>query len=98
MNNNLIELSSITQSFTKPDGHIQKILDQISFNVKEGEILAILGKSGCGKSTLLRVIAGLVKPSRGKVKYNNETTDKTFGISMIFQSFALFPGLLFLKM
>ncbi len=97
MNNNLIELSSITQSFTKPDGHIQKILDQISFNVKEREILAILGKSGCGKSTLLRVIAGLVKPSRGKVKYNNETTDKTFGISMIFQSFALFPWLTVLE-
>ena len=97
MNNNLIELSSITQSFTKPDGHIQKILDQISFNVKEREILAILGKSGCGKSTLLRIIAGLVKPSRGKVKYNNETTDKTFGISMIFQSFALFPWLTVLE-
>jgi len=97
MNNNLIELSSITQSFTKPDGNIQKILDQISFNVKEREILAILGKSGCGKSTLLRIIAGLVKPSRGKVKYNNETTDKTFGISMIFQSFALFPWLTVLE-
>lgn len=97
MNNNLIELSSITQSFTKPDGNIQKILDQISFNVKEGEILAILGKSGCGKSTLLRIIAGLIKPSRGKVKYNNETTDKTFGISMIFQSFALFPWLTVLE-
>ena len=93
MNNNLIELSSITQSFTKPDGNIQKILDQISFNIKEGEILAILGKSGCGKSTLLRIIAGLIKPSRGKVKYNHEATDKTFGISMIFQSFALFPWL-----
>ena len=97
MNNNLIELSSITQSFTKPDGNIQKILDQISFNVKEREILAILGKSGCGKSTLLRIIAGLVKPSRGKVKYNNETTSKTFGISMIFQSFALFPWLTVLE-
>lgn len=97
MNNNLIELSSIIQSFTKPDGNIQKILDQISFNVKEGEILAILGKSGCGKSTLLRIIAGLIKPSRGKVKYNNETTDKTFGISMIFQSFALFPWLTVLE-
>ena len=97
MNNNLIELSSITQSFTKPDGNIQKILDQISFNIKEGEILAILGKSGCGKSTLLRIIAGLIKPSRGKVKYNHEATDKTFGISMIFQSFALFPWLTVLE-
>ena len=97
MNNNLIELSSITQSFTKPDGNIQKILDQISFNVREGEILAILGKSGCGKSTLLRIIAGLVKPTRGKVKYNHEATDRNFGISMIFQSFALFPWLTVLE-
>ncbi|MBN8523044.1 MAG: nitrate/sulfonate/bicarbonate ABC transporter ATP-binding protein [Rickettsiales bacterium] len=97
MNNNLIELSSITQSFTKPDGNIQKILDQISFNVREGEILAILGKSGCGKSTLLRIIAGLVKPSRGKVKYNHEATNRNFGISMIFQSFALFPWLTVLE-
>lgn len=97
MNNNLIEVLSVTQSFTKPDGQNQKILDQINFNVKDGEILAILGKSGCGKSTLLRIIAELIKPTRGKVKFNQETNDKTFGISMIFQTFALFPWLTVLE-
>jgi len=97
MNNNLIEVLSVTQSFAKPDGQNQKILDQINFNIKEGEILAILGKSGCGKSTLLRIIAELIKPTRGKVKFHQEANDKTFGISMIFQSFALFPWLTVLE-
>jgi len=97
MNNNLIELLSVTQSFAKDDGQNQKILDQINFNVKEGEILAIVGKSGCGKSTLLRIIAKLINPSRGKVNFNHEANDKTFDISMIFQSFALFPWLTVLE-
>ncbi len=97
MSNNLIEILSVTQSFVKPDGNTQKILDQINFNVKDGEILAILGKSGCGKSTLLRIIAGLVRPTRGKVKFNQEAHDTSFGISMIFQSFALFPWLTVLE-
>jgi len=97
MNNNLIEVLSVTQSFVKPDGQNQKILDQINLNIKEGEILAILGKSGCGKSTLLRIIAELIKPTRGKVKFHQEANDKTFGISMIFQSFALFPWLTVLE-
>ena len=97
MNNNLIEVLSVTQSFVKPDAQNQKILDQINFNIKEGEILAILGKSGCGKSTLLRIIAELIKPTRGKVKFHQEANDKTFGISMIFQSFALFPWLTVLE-
>lgn len=93
MTNNLIEVSSVTQGFIKDDGQNQKILDHVNFNVKDGEILAILGKSGCGKSTLLRIIAGLVMPTRGKVKFNHKVNDKTFGISMIFQTFALFPWL-----
>ncbi len=97
MNNNLIELLSVTQSFAKDDGQNQKILDQINFNVKDGEILAIVGKSGCGKSTLLRIIAKLINPSRGKVNFNHEANDKTFDISMIFQSFALFPWLTVLE-
>ena len=97
MSSNLIEVLSVTQSFEKPDGNNQKILDQVNFNVKEGEILAILGKSGCGKSTLLRIIAGLITPTRGKVRFNQEVSDKSFGISMIFQSFALFPWLTVLE-
>lgn len=47
------------------------ILDNIKLEIKNGDIIAILGKSGAGKSTLLRVIAGLIKPSQNNVMFNN---------------------------
>ena len=97
MNDNLIEVQSISQGFVKSDGQLQRILDKISFNLKDGEILAILGKSGCGKSTLLKIIADLAVPTRGKVKFNNEVKDGSLTVSMIFQSFALFPWLTVLE-
>jgi len=43
-------------------------LDHVSFDVAEGEIVAVLGPSGCGKSTLLAVIAGLEMPNAGEVQ------------------------------
>lgn len=97
MSDNLIEVLSVTQSFAKSDGQSQKTLDKINFNLKDGEVLAILGKSGCGKSTLLRIIADLIVPTKGKVKFNHKMDDKSFGISMIFQNFALFPWLTVLE-
>jgi len=46
------------------------ILDHVNLDIREGEMIAVLGKSGAGKSTLLRVIAGLIKPSRNTVFFN----------------------------
>ena len=64
------------------------------FALKEGEIVAILGKSGSGKSTFLRVLAGLTPPSEGDVDYRGQPVDgPAAGIAMVFQSFALFPWL-----
>lgn len=55
------------KNFTKDyDGF--KAVDNISFEAKEGEVLAILGPNGAGKSTTLKTITGLLKPSRGKLK------------------------------
>jgi len=89
---NLLELSHITQSFVKPEGRALKVLDDINLNLKEGEIVGLLGKSGSGKSTLLRIIAGLIKPSGGNVALGDH-----LGISMVFQTFALFPWLTVLQ-
>jgi ABC-type Fe3+/spermidine/putrescine transport system ATPase subunit len=70
-------------------------LGGISFDVDEGEIVALLGPSGCGKSTLVSVIAGLVLPDQGDVRWGNVSLLNTpphlreFGL--MFQDFALFP-------
>lgn len=73
------------------------ILDDLSFTIKKGEFVTLLGSSGCGKSTLLRCIAGLTQPDSGYIQVDNE--DITFapaqhrGIGMVFQSYALFPNM-----
>ncbi len=51
------------------------ILKSISFKVREGEILAIVGESGCGKSTLSRLITGLERPSAGEISYRGQRID-----------------------
>lgn len=70
------------------------VLDQINLTVKENEFVVILGKSGAGKSTLLRIIAGLIAPDQGEVRYGGKKFMPNFPrISMVFQSHALFPWL-----
>ena len=71
-----------------------EIIDNISFSCDESEFVSIIGPSGCGKSTLLRIIAGLIRPTKGKVLcYGKEVTGTTSDISFVFQDFALLPWL-----
>jgi len=94
----LLELNNITQSFPKAEGRELKVLDDVDLALKDGEIVGLLGKSGSGKSTLLRIIAGLMTPTSGTVKYNGQVArDNALGIAMVFQSFALFPWLTVLQ-
>jgi NitT/TauT family transport system ATP-binding protein len=62
-------------------------LDKVSFSVRDGEFVCIIGASGCGKSTLLNVVAGLDQPTSGKV----DTAGRRVGL--MFQEPALFPWL-----
>jgi len=71
-----------------------RALDGVSFSVKPGEILAIVGGSGCGKSTLLRAIAGLDPPTRGRVLLDGEqVTAPHERIGIVFQEPRLLPWL-----
>lgn len=76
-----------------------KILDDISFDVKQGEIVTILGPSGCGKSTILRSIASLEENYNGEIFINehclitNGKSECHKDIGYIFQDYALFPHL-----
>ncbi|WEV46440.1 nitrate/sulfonate/bicarbonate ABC transporter ATP-binding protein [Bifidobacterium sp. ESL0690] len=90
----VIEASHISQSFTSEKGNETTVLDDISFNLHEGEIVAILGRSGAGKSTFLRILAGLIQPTSGKVSYRGKELDgPNPGVALVFQTFALMPWL-----
>jgi len=71
------------------------VLDDVSFDVAEGESLVLLGASGSGKTTILRIIAGLEQPDTGRVilhgKDVTELPARERGVGVIFQSYALFP-------
>jgi NitT/TauT family transport system ATP-binding protein len=69
-----------------------EVLDDVSFEVGPGEIVAIIGPSGCGKSTLLRFIGGLERPSRGRVLMQGAAPARSLNpLTYVFQDFALLP-------
>lgn len=73
----------------------QRVIDNISLKINNGEFFVFVGPSGSGKSTILRLIAGLVKPSSGKIKFNNTTVTnfeaRDRNVAMVFQNYALYP-------
>ena len=71
----------------------QVILEDVSLDVKKGEVIVVVGPSGCGKSTLLRCINALEPIQGGVVKLGSEVIDPKSKIGMVFQSYDLFPHL-----
>ena len=91
---NLLHLQGINKSFRSADGAPRLVLEGVNFSLREGEIVALLGKSGSGKSTLLRIMAGLVPADGGTFTYRARPIHGPVeGVAMVFQSFALFPWL-----
>ncbi|MBV9568311.1 MAG: ABC transporter ATP-binding protein, partial [Hyphomicrobiales bacterium] len=76
-------------------------VDNVSFDIAEGEFVVVLGPSGCGKTTTLRLIAGLASPDEGRILLGGEpVSDAALGlfvrperrdIGMVFQSYAIWP-------
>ncbi|MGH3077046.1 MAG: ABC transporter ATP-binding protein, partial [Gaiellaceae bacterium] len=92
----MIRLDGVTKRF----GEIRAV-DDASFCVDRGEVVAVLGPSGCGKTTLLRVVAGFERPDAGVVEIDGRTVSTGTSwvppeqrrIGMVFQDYALFPHL-----
>ncbi len=64
-------------------------LDPISFRMEAGEFVCLVGPSGCGKSTLLKILAGLIRPSGGEVRFDGE--EGPLSNALVFQEHSLFP-------
>jgi NitT/TauT family transport system ATP-binding protein len=91
----LVELRHVSKAYASADGGPQvTVLDDISLEVREGEMLALLGQSGSGKSTILRLMAGLTEPTQGAVLGHGAPLDGVNrNLAIVFQSFALYPWL-----
>lgn len=85
--NNLLEINNLTKKFNTINGEIEAI-DKINLEIKQGEIIAIVGSSGCGKSTLLSILSGLDKQTSGNFKFNDDVK-----IGYMLQQDALLPWL-----
>ena len=86
----IVEIKNVEMNYHTLDGETVAIKD-ISLDVFNGEIIGIVGPSGCGKSTLLSIVAGLIKPTRGKVYINNqEVNGPSKNIGYMFQMDNLF--------
>ncbi|WP_044912757.1 ATP-binding cassette domain-containing protein [Butyrivibrio sp. WCE2006] len=90
------ELSVRNLSFAYPE--MERLIDDISFEVHEGEYIGITGISGCGKSTLLKLLLGMLSPDKGEIsygKYNLQRTDQRSimkNIGIVMQGETLIPG------
>lgn len=85
----------VLKNVTKIYENKNKVIDNISLEIKDKEFIVLVGASGCGKSTLLRMIAGLEDISEGEIyigdKKVNDVHPKDRDIAFVFQSYALYP-------
>ena len=90
--NKKITVSNINKKY---NGQI--VLEDVSFDVNEGEFISILGSSGCGKTTLLKILIGIERPDTGSIYKDNEdithNPPSKRGMGLVFQNYALFPNM-----
>lgn len=76
-------------------------LKSIDLEINEGELICLLGPSGCGKTTILNLLAGLLDPTSGEIKFDNESIigkhPKDRNIGLVFQNYALYPHMTVLE-
>jgi NitT/TauT family transport system ATP-binding protein len=86
-----VEVSQVSKSFTIHKTN-EIILHNISFQVRKGEIVSLLGQSGCGKSTLLSMIGGFTQPDSGQIRLNGQLKVAPHrNCVMLFQNYGLLP-------
>ncbi|MDT8336400.1 MAG: ABC transporter ATP-binding protein [Candidatus Izemoplasmatales bacterium] len=96
-----LRLENLTKIFTNKNGQETKAVDSLDITIESGTLVGLLGPSGCGKSTTLFMIAGLVKPTTGKIFFGDDDVTKLApekrGIGLVFQNYALYPHMTVFK-
>ena len=90
-----LKLENVSKSFAKVEtDEVTHALTSVTTTMESGEFISLVGPSGCGKSTMLRLVAGLIKPTTGKLTVNGkEIGDPGPDRGMMFQKATLFPWL-----
>ena len=101
----MLTVTEISKTYRLPGQPPVRVLEDVSFSVKEGEHVAVVGRSGAGKTTLLNILGGLDKPTSGDVTVAGESLFRGFGaarrrnrlratkIGFVFQGYHLMPEL-----
>jgi len=91
---NFLVVENLVKAFPKPDGGRTVVIDGINLTIGAEEYISVIGHSGCGKSTMLRIIAGLDKPTSGRITLEGKEIRKPGAERMmVFQNYALLPWL-----
>jgi NitT/TauT family transport system ATP-binding protein len=88
-----ITVDRVSHFYLRPDRSRVDTLNNVSLDVRRGELLCFIGPSGCGKTTLLNIIGGLIRPSAGEAKVNGKPVNGPAPkeIAFVFQENTLFP-------
>ena len=86
-----IAVRQLSLTYGRGDGEVAALRD-VSFDIASGQFVAVVGPSGCGKSTLLKIVAGLLRPTRGAVELGGQpVVGPRRDIGVVFQTPVLFP-------
>src|SRR5579864_8329151 len=89
----LATFDHVSLTFDSPNGPL-KVLDDVSYDIFEGEFVSIIGPSGCGKTTMMNMLAGFQKPTTGSVAFEGRPISGPGpDRGVIFQEYGVFPWL-----
>jgi len=83
MSENILEVKNLSKSFQVGKNLYLKAVDDVSFTIKKGETLGLVGESGCGKTTCGRTVLKLYEPTAGEIKFNGVNIEKLKGKNML---------------